>query len=224
MSAKFPRIAHLPWSPGATSDDKRMEGIDQFLGRDVLLLEKMDGANVCLTTQNVYARSHSAPAKGRMFDRLKGVHAQVAPLIPAHLSVFCEWCMYVHMIEYDFSRRDGWGLPLFVIGVRDDQTGAWLGWSEVKKRAENLGLDTVPFLTAARPESEGSLRQLVEEVAGRPSSFGKTREGVVVRVPEPVADGRFGTFTAKYVNEGFEAGVELTGGLREQQISDRLRE
>jgi len=215
MNAKFPRIAHLPWSPGATDDDKRLETVDQFLGRSVIITEKLDGANVCLTADELYARSHSGPAKGAMFNRLKALHAQRAPMIPLHLSVFCEWCLYVHSVEYDFKGREHPGLPLFVIGVRDDQTGAWFGWSEMEKFAERIDLDTVPFATVIQTESAFELQKAIELVAATPSSFGRRREGVVLRVPEPVADENFGKFTAKYVNEGFKAGEQL-GEYQEQ--------
>ena len=123
--------------------------------------------------------------------------------------------MYVHSVEYDFKERDRIGLPLFVIGVRDDQTGAWFGWSAMEKFAERIQLDAVPFVTVIKPESESDLRKAVEDVALHPSSFGRKCEGAVIRVPEPVADEHFGKFTAKYVNEGFKAGVHL-GEHKEQ--------
>lgn len=172
--------------------------------------EKMDGANVCLTAEQVYARSHSGPAKGRMFDRLKGIHAETRHMIPSYLSVFCEWCMYVHTVEYTSLPS-----PLLVIGVRDDDTGTWFGWRETDVFANRIGLRTVPSLDVRPIETEDALRRLVENCASFPSNFGKRSEGVVVRVSEPVADERFGKFFAKFVNEGFEPGEQL-GELKGQ--------
>ncbi len=40
---KYPRTFHLPWSPGLTKDDKRIENLDGFIGREVVVTEKMDG-------------------------------------------------------------------------------------------------------------------------------------------------------------------------------------
>lgn len=59
MSAKYPRTPHLPWSPGGTRDDKRLTVLDQLYGRTLVFTEKLDGSNLCLTADAVYARSHS---------------------------------------------------------------------------------------------------------------------------------------------------------------------
>jgi len=58
---KYPRTYHLPWSPGATSDDKRLfEGwFDNYKGKEVIITEKIDGSNSCLMNNGVYGRSHA---------------------------------------------------------------------------------------------------------------------------------------------------------------------
>ena len=215
MNAKFPRIAHLPWSPGATSDDRRLENVDRFIGRTVLVTEKLDGANVCFTSEQVYARSHSGPPKGPMFDRLKAVHAAMAPRIDGYLSVFCEWCMYVHSTEYE----DLPSPPLFVIGIRDDDTRTWWSWKDTNEYANEIGLQVPPLMSEMTVHGDADLRKMVEVCAGRPSSYGKRCEGVVVRVPGPVADEHFGKFFAKHVNAGFVGGTALGAELQEQGLA-----
>lgn len=42
---KYPRTFHLPWSLGATSDDKVLKNVDHFEGTCVVITEKMDGEN-----------------------------------------------------------------------------------------------------------------------------------------------------------------------------------
>ena len=54
---KWPRTPHLPWSPGATSDDKYIESFDDFRGKQVVVTEKMDGENTTLYTDRLHARS-----------------------------------------------------------------------------------------------------------------------------------------------------------------------
>lgn len=44
---KYPRTPHLPWSPGATSDDKYISSFESFRGKQIVVTEKMDGEN-CL--------------------------------------------------------------------------------------------------------------------------------------------------------------------------------
>ena len=50
---KYPRSYHLPFSPGATSDDKKWtneQAIAYTTGKDLVVTEKLDGSNV--TTLN----------------------------------------------------------------------------------------------------------------------------------------------------------------------------
>jgi len=209
MSAKFPRIAHLPFSPGATPDDERVGDVRSFLGRPIVISEKMDGANVCLTSETVYARSHSGPASGRMFDELKAHHATVRHLIPEGMSVFAEWCKAVHTIEYrseDFPR-------LFVIGVRDDVLDLWLDWERAFYWAGRLGAAPVPKVLVAQVDHATQLENAVKAAARCASEYGAPRrEGVVVRTVGACPDSQFGRSFAKYVNEGFRAGTSLGEG------------
>lgn len=207
MSAKFPRIAHLPFSPGATPDDERMENLTLLLGSPVVLMEKMDGANVCLTNDTVYARSHSGPAKGRMFDELKAYHATIRHLIPPGCSVFAEWCAAVHSIEY-FSEH----FPrLFIIGARDDEHNTWTDWHHLYGWAGMLGCQVVPLNRIGVFQSVDDLRKAVEYHASERSSWGPRCEGVVVRIEQAFDDKFFPEVVAKYVNKGFKAGDALDG-------------
>jgi len=36
---KYPRTFHLPWSEGATSDDKTLDNVDHFEGKRVIITE-----------------------------------------------------------------------------------------------------------------------------------------------------------------------------------------
>jgi hypothetical protein len=209
MSAKFPRIPHLPFSPGATPDDVRVPNLRDFLGYPVVLTEKMDGANVCLTSETVYARSHSGPASGRMFDELKAHHAMVRHLIPEGISVFAEWCKAVHSIEYtaeNFPR-------LFIIGVRDDKYDQWMDWEYNFLWAGRLGAAPVPKIRAYQFDTERALQEAVIEAAESSSDWGAPqREGIVVRPTQGVACSLWGTHVAKYVNADFKAGQKLGAG------------
>jgi len=40
---KYPRTVHLPFSPGATNDDKIICNMDSFVGKEIVITEKMDG-------------------------------------------------------------------------------------------------------------------------------------------------------------------------------------
>lgn len=57
--SKYPRTYHLPWSEGATNDDRISHSIDSFLNTDIIITEKLDGENCGMTNNGVYARSHT---------------------------------------------------------------------------------------------------------------------------------------------------------------------
>ena len=54
---KYPRTPHLPWSLGASSDDKVLPSVGHFEGRQVIVTEKMDGENTTLYRDHIHARS-----------------------------------------------------------------------------------------------------------------------------------------------------------------------
>jgi hypothetical protein len=209
MSPKYPRLFHLPWSPGGTKDDRRLASVDSLLNQAVVLSEKMDGSNVCLEAQNVFARSHEGSPRHSSFDALKAIHSGIKHLIPEGVQVFGEWCYAKHSIAYD-------KLPsyLLVFGVRylpplsthplvKEMAGNdWLQWDEVQAWAAELGVSTVPELDHGRFATEKQLRKHVEALCALPSACGVEREGVVVRLARSFSNEEFETALGKWVRAG----------------------
>lgn len=54
---KYPRTYHLPWSEGLTDDDRMLESLDSFIGKRVIVTEKMDGENTTFYNDYIHARS-----------------------------------------------------------------------------------------------------------------------------------------------------------------------
>ncbi len=173
---KYPRTLHLPYSPGATKEDKIAKDVSSLIGRRCLLTEKMDGSNVCLTRDALFARSHNGPPTHASFDLLKAHHANVRWEIPKSVEIFGEWLYAVHSIRYN-------NLPSYlqVFGVRDGKV--WWSWDETREMANEILASTVPAIFEFYPETEEDLRSKVEVVAVHnffKPTYG-TREGVVVR-------------------------------------------
>ena len=61
MYYKYPKTFHLPWSLGATNDDKILKSIDHLLGKEVVITEKKDGENCNLYCDHIHARSLETP-------------------------------------------------------------------------------------------------------------------------------------------------------------------
>lgn len=185
-SKKYPRTFHFPFSPGATNDDKMwsdQELEDQFVNQKIVFTEKLDGSNVCLTNTEVFARSHAGAPAHASFDALKKIHASIKNLIPNGISIFGEWLLAVHSIEYLI-------LPhyLNLFGVRDDRSGAWWNWDDVVLMAMDLKLPTVPVLLIGQASDKENLQNYIKTLASLSSVYGLEREGIVVRQYYNVVD------------------------------------
>ena len=194
MSAKYPRTAHLPWSPGGTNDDRRLKSVDHFLGQSLVVTEKLDGSNLCMTSEAIFARSHSGPPSHPSFDPAKAVWASGRHLLVENHSYFGEWCFAVHSIEYET-------LPSYfhLFGIRDDTLGRWLSWDAVDFLAREPGFSTVPVLAKLLANTSKELQDPIEKLAQEPSVYGPTREGIVVRVAREFGDDQFSLQCAKWV-------------------------
>lgn len=217
MSSKYPRTPHLPGSPGGTKDDRRLADVSHLLGRELVVTEKLDGSNLCMTREAVYARSHSGPPNHPSFDAAKALHAQIALGIDHHLSVFGEWCWAVHSIRYAGVPNP----PFFVFGVRDDLSGRWWAWDDVLVQAEILGLHVPPYAVRSgvrrftkAQDLERFAGDVLPSCQGR-SVFGGDMEGLVLRVVDEYDDPALST--AKYVRAGHVAGEHWTAKAVERQ-------
>lgn len=154
----------------------------------------MDGSNVCLESQNVFARSHSSTPNHPSFDALKALHASLKHKIPDDMQIFGEWCYAKHSIEY--SKLPNY---LLIFGIR--QNSAWLDWPETSMWADELEVETVPELSEPVVyANEMHMQRVLEIVAGHKSSiFGGDREGIVVRLYAGFQDSDFGLSVAKWV-------------------------
>ncbi len=138
-SRKYCRSLHAQISLGTTSDDRFMPDgyIKSFAKKEGLVVtEKLDGQNNCLSKDGVFARSHVAPS----------IHPWDKPLIDRwqlikndlkDLEVFGENMYGVHSIAY--KKLESF---FYVFAVRDGDR--WLSWEEVKFYAAMLDLPVVP--------------------------------------------------------------------------------
>jgi hypothetical protein len=191
-----------------------MRDVSGLLGTTLVITEKLDGANVCLCHEAVFARSHSSPAKHPAVDYVKAFHARIKTLLTPGESVFCEYCYAVHTIEYE-------GLPayLFVIGIRNDVDETWFSWRETSQVAEALGITTVPVLAVDRCQTEAELIALTIKLATSSGVYGE-REGIVVRSAGKIHERDFNKQCAKWVRAGHVQSDEhwMSGPIRKQRL------
>lgn len=194
-SPKYPRTCHWDFSPGCTNDDRILPyGVQPFLDRELVATEKLDGSNVSLERDAVYARSHGGAPKHPSFDMLKAFHASVRHCLQPGLQYFGEWCYAVHSITYT-------ELPaaLFVFGIRDIESGVWWDFDCMRQELEPIGILSPPVVWRGTFVTRASLQRAVLNTATLQSTFGGVREGVVVRTTAGFHDSEFDQRLAKWV-------------------------
>lgn len=207
---RFPTTAHLAWLGGGPTprDDKVLSPaeVDQLLAGDVVVEEKLDGANL----------GWSLDPEGEVRGQNRGqylvqFHAGQFMRVPAWLEIhgddlrkvltpdlmlFGEWCAAKHSLDYD--RLPDWFL-LFDVYERSE--GRFWNTQRRNELAAEAGLATVPRVFEGRT----TLPQLKDMLSRLPSHYRNgPMEGVVVRRESDDA----GLARAKLVRAGFTQAIE----------------
>lgn len=178
-NTKYPRTLHLPFSLGATNDDKIAQEnyFDLIKNKTLVLTEKLDGQNQALMTSGVYARSHTSIDNHKWSENLTkegGIYDMVKHYISDDEIVFGENLYAIHSIEYNQLEHF-----FFMFAVRDNER--WYSWEEVMEMSEILAIPHVPIRYIGSFSTEKALEEKIKEIMEEGSCFGDTIEGVVVR-------------------------------------------
>jgi hypothetical protein len=180
INTKYPRTYHLPFSPGTSSDDRKLtqEQFEEwFLNTLLVVSEKMDGEGVMFSNSDVYSRSHAAPTRHpwsrNLWDK-DGLLWKVKDKIGEDEYVYGENLYGEHSIHYDHLTS-----YFYMFAARDNDN--WYSWRDVELMAEILNVPTVPVLFEGTINTEKELRELIDDIMSKPSTFGTKKEGVVIR-------------------------------------------
>lgn len=136
---KYPKTPHLPWSPGATKDDKILPSTEQFEGKEVLVSVKMDGECTTMYNDHIYARSiNSGSAEWR--TRIKRIWSEMSWNIPDEWRICGENLQAKHSIHY--SNLESY----FMVFSMWDNFNNCLDWKTTLEWIDLLGFQTVPIL------------------------------------------------------------------------------
>ena len=175
IMSKYNRTYHLPWSPGATSDDKISTDVENLVGAEIVITEKLDGENTGMTDKGVYARSHAAFTTSPWSREVRLLHKmKVEDQLGEGVFLFGENMEGVHSIEY--TNLDSY---FYIFGVRDNNI--WIPWQQVEEYSYLLDIPTVPVLFKGVVNSVKELKSLVNDLVSKQSELGGDIEGVVVR-------------------------------------------
>ena len=184
---KYPRTPHLPFSKGATSDDKILASTEHFCGKRVVVTEKMDGENTTIYRDYCHARSLDSKHKP-YHSWLLSYIATFQTQIPENWRICGEYLYATHSIEYT-------NLPtyLMVFSIWNDKNEC-LSWSDTISFLDTIGVQSVPVLYEGVYNEEK-----IKQIAEKATQGGA--EGVVVRLCDSFSYNDFSVSIAKYVRE-----------------------
>lgn len=183
ISKKYPRSYHFPFSQGTTSDDRISHDYwEDIHGKNLVVTEKLDGENNCLSKYGVFARSHVQPTVSKWTSSIREYWNLIKNDL-GDLEIFCENLYAIHSIEYK-------KLPhhFHVFAVRDNDV--WLSWEEVKFYASMIDLPTVPEINIQKAVDEKQFKDYILDIVKQNSAYDSydiithnpcSMEGVVVR-------------------------------------------
>ena len=181
---KYPRTYHLPWSPGATKDDRIIKSANIFDGKEVVVTVKMDGENTTFYNDYIHARSTS-DKKHWSKNWIKNFHSKISYEIPEDMRLVVENLYAKHSIKYT-------SLISYVYGISAWRNLTCLSWDESTEWFELLGIPVVPILYRGIWD-ECKIKSIVLDT--------NKEEGYVVRISDEFSYKDFSKSVAKYVRK-----------------------
>jgi len=212
----YPRTQHLPWNPNATRDDlvaTEDECRIIFESDRVQVTEKVDGANVGMAKgpiirnrNHILRKGHTArTAAKKQFSPIWNWYYENAHLfdelerLAPDTSVFGEWLLACHSVEYDL-------LPSFFMAfdLYDYGSARFVDPLEARGILVAAGFEVVPQLHSGPIKDPEQLAAMLRQR----SSFSSRdlREGAYIKV----GDGRWVIYRFKMVRHGFIAGSHFS--------------
>lgn len=183
---KYPRTLHLPWSEGVTSDDKVMQDLSMFEGKEVVITEKRDGENTTMMRDCIFARSldsNNHPSR----NWVKGLWGNISYNIPTDWRICGENLYAKHSLGYN-------DLDTYfeVFNIWDNDNNC-LGWDNTVTWCKLLDLKHVPIIYRGIFDIE-----LLKNIKINT----EIQEGFVIRLTEPFSYEDFNKSVAKWVRKG----------------------
>ena len=191
--AKYPRTFHLPWSEGRTDDDKVLSDDSQFIGKDVIVTEKMDGENTTIYSDGYF---HARSIDGTSNPWQSWLHSHISlacHALPKGWRVCGENLYAKHSISYDnWYPTIDWLFQVF--GIYNDRDEC-ISWKSTKQMCYDLGLRHVPEIYTG-PYQRDLIQQYFNDYKARKQ---REVEGYVIRVSGNFLAADFKNNVAKFV-------------------------
>ena len=188
---KYQRSYHLPWSEGLTKDDRQLKSMDSFVGKRVIVSEKMDGENTSMYNDYFHARSidgRNHPSR----NWAKQFWSTFAADIPEEWRICAENVYAKHSIAYQNLDTYLYGFSIW------DEKNVCLSWDDTMDWFKLLGITPVPILYDGIYD-EAAIKALWDQ------SKRDTVEGYVVRLADSFNYGEFRKSLGKFVRKNHVA-------------------
>lgn len=213
---KYPRTYHLPWSEGMTSDDKLIPAneLKQFIGKEIVVTEKLDGE--CTTLYHDYMHARSLDSRHNVSrDWVKKMHSVIRFDIPENWRLVGENLWAEHSIRYKDNVLDGY----FYLFAIFNELGTIIDFDDMLEFAELLELPT-PDIFYRGVYNENDIKDIAKNLDR------SKHEGYVIRLKENIPQNKneFMNGVAKFVranhvSEGSEHwlnNIKQNGKLKEK--------
>jgi hypothetical protein len=214
---KYPRTFHLPYSPKRGSDDKVLIDDSNFEGKNVVVMEKMDGENTTIYTNHLHARSLDS-AKDESHRWLERFRNYITPQIMTELNkitpsknwrICGENLFYKHTVFYQDLESIFLGYSIWLENQTTDKTtNHSLSWTQTKLIFDKIGISYPNLIYQGIYDK----KKILEEFEKYKQNFENqskeiaTRqvEGFVIRLENDFSYQDFSKSVAKYVCDDFE--------------------
>ena len=192
---KYPRTPYWPHSPTIGRGDAVHAEPERFVGRSVVVTEKLDGGNVLIHQGKVYGRSVSSESAGKWMAMVKKHHAW--KVTDPDVYLHGEDIYGVHSIEYGAVREDE---TFHAFALRNSR-GDFRSMAALERFAAARRIPVVPVVYRGAFRSVAELRAFIAGEHAKPSALGGKREGVVIRVAEGFRRSEFARNVCKSVRK-----------------------
>jgi len=191
---KYPRTKHWPWSETVHQDDSYHQNPNIFIGKEVVISEKLDGGNSSLWNGEVYARSTGQPATQGWFALVKKYQTWKT-LGNIDQIFYGEDLSAKHSIQYSIPMDQTY----FVFHIL--QNDVFMSVDDMERIAINAGFNTVPIVFRGTFNKLDQITNFFKTEINKPSAYGVEREGFVIRIADEIKHEDFSNKVAKFVRK-----------------------
>ena len=188
----YPRTMYAPYTPCESPGYRTlsMEDMENFVGKRIIITEKLDGTNTTLYNGNVYTRS-GRRSRHKIHGMVKKYHAWKVWDAP---KLSGEDIYAVHSLEYDAVQPDK---TFYAFHLRLGRK--FMEWDYLVKYTNELEIPIVPLLFDGVCDSVEEVQEKHMEIFESGSRLGPTPEGAVMRIADRIPAMEFSKDMCKVV-------------------------